>query len=313
MNQSNLQPPAFPPAPPSSVAGMVLRDRRFLIVCGMLIVLNVGIYWLNSKRVRLPIPWPDAVQVDKEFVMTSFPDQLPESSFAPRYVLISDNRLGEHHRSEAEAIVRLPEDVRLQLNVGEPVDAPRLKDRASNWYMSRNFADIEPKTFASLRWWQLDMTYYTGEADTVAHVPGRCMVAAGGRPVGEDKVLTWDLPENALGWKTVKVLRQRFEMTDRGQTVNLVQYYTFSVNGNNQWDWSKVRLDLRMALGQKYLYFGKIQFAPRGALTDSPEDIERADEAARDFFTSLAVPALSKFPTADKVYLLNHPPKADKP
>jgi len=311
MTQSDLQTPATSAAP-RSVLGTVLRDKRFLYVCALLLVLNTGIFLLSRARDRLPIPWPDAVQVDKGFVMTNFPDQLPESTVAPRYVLTSDARLGEHRRSEEESMPRLAEDVRLQLNVGEPADAPRLKDRASNWYMSRNFVDVESKTPAALRLWQLDLTYYTGEADTVAHVPGRCMVAAGGVPVGEDKVLTWDLPENALGWKTVKVLRSRFEMTKDGQTVNLVQYYTFCVNGVNEYSWATVRWDLRKALWQKYVYFGKIQFAPRGALTDN-DDIEQADRAAQDFFTSFAVPALSKFPTADKVYLLNHPPKADKP
>jgi len=302
----------------------VLGSRRFLAAAGLLILSIVGwyvlVWWLGFALDKEPVPWPDGVEVDKEFVMTSFPEMFPV--IAPRYALMSSKRWNEHAISEREAKAYLSEDTRIVLGVGQAVDAPRRVDRESNWYMSRIYGDLRwlnPQYAGKISspFWQLDVTYYTGAVDTVTHVPGRCMIAAGARPL-TDKVLTWtNLPENALGWKDIQVVRSAFESTDaHGQRSTVLQYYTFSVNGHNEEDWRKVRWTMAADIRQTYVYFGKIQFAPRtslaplagntaDALKAAEEEWKVTDEAAEQFFRAATVAILSTFPSAGTVEELN--------
>jgi len=301
-------------SPPAGLLSQVVGNRRFLAAAGFLMFAIAGwyvlVWWLGFALDKKPVPWPAGVEVDKEFVMTSFPEMFPV--IPPRYALLSSSRWNEHAIPEKAAIMYMAEDTRLVLGVGRSTDGPRRPDRASNWYLSRKYGDLrmlDPQHAGRLAcpYWQLDVVYYTGEVDTVAHVPGRCMVAAGGKPLG-NKVLTWrNLPENALGWTDIEVVRSLFHTTDpQGRQSTLVQYYTFSINGESEEDWKKVRVNLSWNIRQKYVYFGKIQFAPMIPLAgNGPEDIQAADEAAERFFRDAAVEILSTFPSARAVAELN--------
>jgi len=304
---TTMNAPSTPVVPErKSLVSQVAGNRRFLIAVGLLVCAIVGwyvlVWWLGFALDKQPVPWPDGpngVVVDKDFQMTSFPEMFP--AIGPKYMLLSSRRW-EHPIPEREAIMYLPEDTRLELGIGRSSDAPRRVDRKSNWYLSRKYGDVRPQGVNGIHFWHLDITYYTGAADLVAHVPGRCMVAAGATPLG-DKLLTWDLPDNALGWKTARVVRSVFQSTDpQGQQSNVVQYYTFSINGRNEHDWKKIRLTLTADVRQKYVYFGKIQFAP---LAPNIENLDAADEAARQFFAATLVEAAWKFPAADTVEALN--------
>jgi len=292
-------------AKPTPVWAQVVGNRRFLVAVGLLVVAIIGwhvsVWALGFALDKQPIAWPAGVTVNKDFVMTSFPEMFP--AVAPRYILLSSKRLGDQAIPERDAITTLPEETRLELDVGKPSDAPRWADRKSNWYLSRKYGDLSQRDARDVRYWHLDVIYYTGSAELVAHVPGRCMVAAGATPLG-DKVLTWkDLPPNALGWNQVKVVRSAFESVDaQGRQSHVVQYYTFSVNGHNEHDWKQVRWTLSSNIRQKYVYFGKIQFAP---LAVNVEDLEAADKSAEQFFRAAAVEIFSKFPPAQTVNDLN--------
>jgi len=301
------------PADPGqkSLLSQVVGNRRFPVAVGLLVCAIVGWYilgwWLGFALDKQAIAWPDGpngVDVDKDFQMTRFPEMYP--AIAPKYILLSSKRR-EYPIPEREAIMYLPEDTRHELGVGRPSDAPRRAERKSNWYLSRKYGDVRPQGVNGIPFWHLDITYYTGAADLVAHVPGRCMIATGAVPMG-DKHLTWDLPDNALGWKTARVVRSVFQATDpQGRQSNVVQYYTFSINGRNEDDWKKIRLILTADIRQKYVYFAKIQFAP---LVPNVEDLDAADEAARQFFAATLVEAAWKLPTADTVEALNQSVKS---
>jgi len=45
----------------------------------------------------------------------------------------------------------------------------------------------------------LALTYYTGGAETVAHIPERCYVADGYQPTDTPETLSWDMGPNRLG------------------------------------------------------------------------------------------------------------------
>ena len=305
------------PVPPGerSLLSQVMDNRRFLAAAGMLALMIVGwyvlVWWLGFALDKKPVPWPVGVDVDKEFMMTNFPEMFP--AIGARYVLLSSKRTwGEHAIPEREAITYLTEETRQEMGVGKPSDAPRRLERASNWYLSRKYGDVRERGVNGVRFWHLDMVYYTGAVDTVAHVPGRCMIAAGATPIG-DKILEWDIPPdspNPLGWDKVRVVRSGFQSVDsQGRQSNVVQYYTFSINGKNEHDWRKVRLTLTANIRQKYVYFGKIQFAPLAA---NIEDFDAADEAARQFFLSAADAMLSKFPSEDAIEELNRSSASSK-
>ncbi|MCL2701202.1 MAG: hypothetical protein FWE88_05860 [Phycisphaerae bacterium] len=314
MTTVNSNPPDTAVPREKSLLSHVMGCRRFLAMAGVLAVLSIGWYvmvWaLGAALDKKAIPWPTGtadragVEVDREFMMTSFPDRLPV--VAPRYMLASAltpdiaKRLGfPTIPKPEEAMQRMPEEARLVLGVGRPIDAARYADRASNWYMTRQYVDIHDRSV-----WQLDLTYYTGATDTVAHVPGRCMVAAGATPLNDQtKTLVWDLPKNALGWETITVIRSVFQTTDEtGRQSNVVQYYTFSLNGDNEADWKMIRIGLTTDIRRKYVYFGKIQFAPRMMHVG---ELSAVDEAAKLFFRAAAPELLATFPSADTVRQLN--------
>ena len=239
-------------SPPSSsrkggVLSQVVSNRRFLAAGGFLILALVGwyvlVWWLGFALNKEPVPWPAGVEVDKEFMMTEFADMIP--AIPPRYALLSSKSWNEHAISTRDAIPYLSEETRQELGVGRAADGPRRALRSSNWYMARKFGDLRVMDPQSARdpgmmpcpYWHLDVIYYTGAVDTVPHVPERCMISTGATPLGH-KVLTWKgLPENAMGWTEVKVVRSTFHLTDpQGRQSTIGQYYTFSINGHNESD-----------------------------------------------------------------------------
>jgi hypothetical protein len=147
----------------------------------------------------------------------------------------------------------------------------------------------------------LAVTYYTGKADTVPHVPDRCMVADGFQPT-EYKVLTWGLGDYAPGAaRTVPVRFIDFEdQTERGVRQNRCVTYFFHANGEYLDDPLAVRRKLQ-DLFQRYGYFAKIEvmtLLPQrpGALEDDPQRLGDRKQASASVqrFLMAALPEVEK-------------------
>lgn len=125
----------------------------------------------------------------------------------------------------------------------------------------------------------LMVTYYTGLADTVAHVPDRCYIADG-YDVASADVLNWSKSGHTVRYLT-------FE--DANTTMSRVRKnvaYCFSVNG----EWAADPIDVRRILGNlfsKYGYYAKIELMT--------QQIDR-DKAASvmDAFLADTLPAVQK-------------------
>ena len=107
----------------------------------------------------------------------------------------------------------------------------------------------------------LAVTYYTGKANTVAHIPERCYVADGYAPLTHDDV-TWDVGPGRAG-KTasnpnLQVRYINFEdSTGTGRVTKRVAYFFFA-NGHYECDSLKVRQTLQ-DLWAKHAFYSKVE------------------------------------------------------
>jgi len=107
------------------------------------------------------------------------------------------------------------------------------------------------------------VTYYTGLADTVAHIPDRCYIADGYEPSSYE-IPTWDVaPEGSGQSQPLQVRFISFEdQTGTGLAPKCVAY-VFQVNGKYQSDPLAVRQELQ-SLTQRYGYYAKIELMTIG-------------------------------------------------
>ena len=154
----------------------------------------------------------------------------------------------------------------------------------SNWLAIRTYRGTRLPTRHPLRYWRLEVYYYTGGVDPVPHVPETCAVAGGAAYVGtvEFSVRVPDQAPAPWGGRDVVFNRAMFEKTDirTGRTIQYVQYYTFSLNGRPENSRSAVRFALASPF-LKHAYFAKIQFAPVPVY--GAADPTAIDSPARDF------------------------------
>jgi hypothetical protein len=245
--------------------------------------------WVLQKE---PVPWRKPTRVSSDFRLQTFP-----TSFG-RYRMIEPN---------GETV--LEDDIMDSLGIGRPVDARRLQNRRSNWYLIRRYEDTEAAPNSPYRFWQLELYYYTGEQRTVPHVPTRCLPAAGVQHVANrSKRVEFSvsgIPEDRPLWsdKPVPFQRDAYEATvGRARRSQLMAvYYMFCFNGEPVEDWTKVRANLVLPFG-KYCYFSKIQFSPIG--TGGIGDFEEADEAAAEFISQALPNVVKHFPSAQEVRAL---------
>ena len=167
-------------------------------------------------------------------------------------------------KAQVEAIRKLPDDAQRQNALGALIH--------------RN-----PRAVISFH-----VPYYTGMADTVAHVPERCYVANGQDPEHPDTIR---LPvfANVPGRKPDLQMRY-VEFRDRDRTASSVQNvaYVFQVNGAYESD-SLGGCRARMQdIFQKYVYYAKIELAMHVG-----EDAKAAQATMADFLTH-AMPEVEK-------------------
>lgn len=131
----------------------------------------------------------------------------------------------------------------------------------------------------------LSVTYYTGMVDTVAHIPDRCMTAAG-FDTSEARDEKWDLG-NRLGMEKGEPIPLRFMVFDdrnSGRNISRALAYFFHVNGSYEGGVAAVRLKLQ-DLRQKHAYYSKVEVMTLGS------DTRRTQEVLKDFLL-VALPSV---------------------
>lgn len=163
---------------------------------------------------------------------------------------------------------RLPEDSEHELGTKDYVQ----------WFIEN------PRVAAShaMRNVSFFLTYYTGNADQVPHVPDECYVVGAFSPARQDTAEftlgTDSLIPEAYRGRGYKVSRRVF-LPPAGEPGATIVYYTFVVNG----DFYPERLSVRgrmMRESERYLYYSKVEIAFR-SLTDRDVSPEMDAEAAR--------------------------------
>ena len=135
------------------------------------------------------------------------------------------------------------------------------------------FAAAAPRAIMNMA-----VTYYTGKADTVAHIPDRCYIADGYEPT-EYKYPEWDVHAKLAndGDGVIKVRSIVFDdATGVASKVQKNVAYFFHTNGHYTDDPTKVRIALQN-LTQKYGYYAKVELMT----IDPNHDV--AEQAMQDF------------------------------
>ncbi len=117
------------------------------------------------------------------------------------------------------------------------------------------------------------LTYYTGKADTVAHIPERCYVGDGFDPEYTEDVL-WGLNRD------IKVRRILFRNQASARSLPYNVAYFFNVNGKYTCDSLGVRAELQN-LFNRYGYYAKIEL-----MCIHPEP-QAAETAMKSFLAEL--------------------------
>jgi hypothetical protein len=261
-----------------SILGGLLKDRAFVIAAVVMLASAVG--WisvtgaLKLMLTKAAVPWPEHVVVDDGWRNTSFP-----TAFGP-FVRAGDGELNidrsgkpiKDGLDDGENIQTL--DVLKDLFTGAGLTQEKRKERSSDWYLSRIYSDSRLSgSEPYCKYWSLDITYYTGGLDTVPHISSTCLVAAGATILDEKdfQVTVSNAPEP---WnKPLTLKRVLFNAKGR----QFLQYYLFSINGQPESSREVVRAKLTNPL-QKYVYFAKVQIAPRYPVTDETEMDKRTRE-----------------------------------
>ena len=128
------------------------------------------------------------------------------------------------------------------------------------------------------------VTYHTGKADTVAHIPERCYTADGFQPTAIEQEI-WDLPKTGrYPDYDNKVRYISFEDQSGATSVKRNVSYFFNVNGRYESDPTRVRISLQN-LFQRYGYYSKIE------LMIQDRDREKSGKVMQDFLKH-AMPAV---------------------
>lgn len=267
---------------------------HFAIAAAVLATTAIGfeyainaLQWVTQKEA---VPWPETVIVSPdEFRWENLPVQM-----GSRYEMAGDGELTGEMDGKPDGEIMIPEELMETLKIGGTLDKARVGERRSNWYISRVYRDNRLPNGHPMKYWQLDVFYYTGGLDTVPHVPERCMQAAGASPLGTENV-TFRIPAARSPWNgAVEFQRSRFSVPNQNGlgSREVAEYYVFSLNGRPETSWEAVRLELTYPW-LRYTYFAKVQFGPRIPAGASASDVAATDKAAEDFMNYF-LPAISQ-------------------
>jgi hypothetical protein len=271
--------------PSAPVLKSLLADKHFVIAAVILAITAAGwgaaTRWLQLTTLKNPVPWPTSLAVGSDFRVLSLSGGKGLDELGPFKRLRPNDELieADANFSNWEIIKRTDLET---LRIGTAVDEDRYAGRKSNWYMVRYYNDTRPA--AAIRVWRLELYYYTGEADTVPHIPDICAQAGGASILSSDTV-AWQVPAAPDPWakRDVPFHRTQYQLADGRKSS---AYYTFSMNGVFSDSRTWVRWELLNPF-LRYAYFAKVQFSPASG-SALPEETDRAAEE----FMRLALPEL---------------------
>jgi hypothetical protein len=140
----------------------------------------------------------------------------------------------------------------------------------------------------------IGLTYYTGWADTVAHIPDRCYIADGYEPSSYE-IKSWPVGLDRLGKPvSLRVRFISFQDSTGSNRVSKCVGYLFHTNGLYEEDPLRVRQVLQN-LVQRYGYYAKIEMMTVG------EDKTASEQAMRDFLSAARPDIETCFPDWEKV------------
>lgn len=295
--QSNPLEYSSPPPPAGSsnlwkLMRRSVRDPAFVVIGLILLVCAIGLYatvesmQLHFRKIAVPLRVHPAL---KEAHPQTWERKLAEDYHTPLQTLptilgtwVQTSRDDPLDPDTADALAAGPHYIfrdyvdasalgRAPQQLAAEVEQVRLEDRRS-WTESL----LRNHPAASVK---VAVTYYTGKADTVAHVPERCYLGEGYNQVGAPKVLHY-----AVGSSPIEVRLVTFEAPSSPVRANVVYY--FHVNGRQTSDSILVRKELQ-SLFAKYAYYAKVE------LRTSLRDADKAS-AATAAFLAAAAPEIEK-------------------
>jgi hypothetical protein len=203
----------------------------------------------------------------------------------------------------------------VQVSVDEPLDKELEEQLATKEYVFRDYVDANLVSAAELQQFEgktsaerkamavalqasrpdavisLAVTYYTGKADTVAHIPERCYIADGYQYTDTPETVQWNLGPNRLGKtrsdpQTIGVRYLNFEDQTGARRITKRVAYFFFANGKYESDNLQVRQTLQ-DLRNKHAFYSKIE------LMAVIPDHDVCASVMTDFLTS-SVPEIEK-------------------
>jgi hypothetical protein len=262
---------------------------HFALAAGILLVAAVvwNIVLIGKYFAKKPVPPPANAKFDNHRLV-NFPEKIGP------YILAADGELSRDNETDGE-----PDGLRVMRE--DDLDTLGTLRHDMNWYYMSCYRDTGAKAGSSGQYIQLDITYYTGLLEAVPHVGERCIVAGGGTI---DYSQCKPVPVNLLPlsskwdkWQNVKVYRTTYEIRQKDGTVTRAsQYHIFSMNGEPNYDWIRVRWDMG-ALSLKYCYFAKIQVTTRA----SEPDVEKSDAICGEFMRYVLPEVLQFLASPDDV------------
>lgn len=279
-------------------------NRHFIVavaILGAVVATGAMLGWV----VKRPVPWPDGVQVDKDFRLLTL-----ASRFGPYAKVLADGLLRKADgKPDGERIFKQTEIKGLGFATRHHGD--RYPRRRSNWYVSRVYAnDRIADRGDPYKFWRLEVFYYTGMKDRVPHVGERCLEVAGARLLSR-KVVGFRAPAAREPWdRRIDFQRVHFEHGKPGKVpIEGVEYYVFGLNDSPERSWEYVRWRMRLPM-PRHNYYAKIQFAPYGLRRI--DSVSEADRAAAEFIKYALPSIVNLLPSAADIDRLAKAEKAEK-
>jgi hypothetical protein len=242
----------------------LFRQSSFLVAVGVLLVaalgLNASVQFLQLHFKKQPVPIRQAFKTGMPEVMGSWVQLARDENLNHDLVdALGTKEFLFCHYVNAAALNTAPASLAKEFARLPLADQ---KQKAAD------IAGTYPEAVVSL-----GLTYYTGSADTVAHIPERCYLADG-FGLEQQGSPAWE-----IGGRTVETRFLTFENTDRQNAPKSHVGYFFHVNGAYEGNSLRVRAALQN-LFARYGYYAKVEVrvdkVPRG----------QAEGVIRDFLTA---------------------------
>jgi hypothetical protein len=301
--------------------GRVLKQPAFLIVCGILLLaavtLNASVHYMQLYFKKEPVPQPrdfhELPPIMGHWMQISLDERLDKEV---EDYLATDKYVYRDYiqvdRCGADLLMYLDRGGKESADLDESAAARGAaitsafntaffdqRVKMINDALAKTSVDRKKLVFAMEATHpgaavNLGLTYYTGWADTVAHIPDRCYIADGYEPSSYD-IKSWQLGPDASGRpKSVDVRFISFQDNTGSNRVSKCVAYLFHTNGHYENDPLIVRQVLQN-LVQRYGYYAKIEMMTIG------EDKAASEEAMHDFLTAARPQIETCFPDWNKI------------